>query len=193
MNTQNGEIWCQQQLAEEALHQAQEKIDLEMAENTKKLGCQTCAGVLHSARYKRKPRGGPKGDTRFSFCCATDGCRRRHTPPSVRFLGRRVYAGVVVVLVSALSHGLSEERVRRLREALGVDRRTLQRWRQWWLDTFVRSRFWKEARARFCPPLDEETLPWSLCQHYGVERRDRLLELLQLLSPLSLSTPIQVM
>jgi hypothetical protein len=32
-----------------------------------------------------------------------------------------------------------------------IDRRTLERWRQWWLDTFVRCSFWKKARARFMP------------------------------------------
>lgn len=57
---------------------------------------------------------------------------RRHTPPSVRFIGRRVYGGLVVVLVSAMIHGLKPERVCRLREALQIDRRTLDRGRQWW-------------------------------------------------------------
>jgi hypothetical protein len=27
---------------------------------------------------------------RFSFCCAVGGCRKRTTPPSLRFLGRKV-------------------------------------------------------------------------------------------------------
>ena len=61
---------------------------------------------------------------------AEEGCRRRHTPPSVRFLGRRVYVGLVVVLVSAMRHGLTAPRVQRLREQLGIDRQTLERWRQ---------------------------------------------------------------
>src|SRR5258708_31315061 len=44
-------------------------------------GCE-CGGVLHSARYRRKPRGGPSGlgaafAVRDSFCCAA--CRRRAT------------------------------------------------------------------------------------------------------------------
>jgi hypothetical protein len=38
---------------------------------------------------------------RFSFCCDRDGCRNRATPPSVRFLGRKVYLGAVVMLISA--------------------------------------------------------------------------------------------
>ena len=84
----------------------------------------TCGGRLDSARYPRKPRGGPAGlgaeyEWRLSFCCAREGCRRRVTPPSVRYLGRRVYLGVVVVLVSAMEHGLSLRRVAKLHEHLG--------------------------------------------------------------------------
>ena len=60
---------------------------------------------------------------------------------SVRFLGRKVYVGVVVVLVSAMMHGLSEGRVKRLWQVLRIDRRTLQHWREWWIRTFVRSDF----------------------------------------------------
>jgi hypothetical protein len=65
----------------------------------------------------------------------------------VRFLGRRVYAGLVVVLITAMIHGLKPARVRRIREALQIDSRTLKRWRQWWLDNFVHSSFWKAARG----------------------------------------------
>ena len=57
----------------------------------------------------------------------------------MRFLGRRVYAGLVVVLITAMIYGLKPARVRRIREALQIDSRTLKRWRQWWLDNFVRS------------------------------------------------------
>ena len=101
-------------------------------------------------------------------------------------MGRRVYAGLVVVLVSAMMHGLKPERVCRLREALNIDRRTLERWRQWWLTTFVQSSFWKGARARFMPPLCQRTLPASLCLSFEVEeRRDRLLDLLLFLAPIT--------
>ena len=82
-------------------------------------------------------------------------------------------------------HGLNPERVQRLREVLGIDRRTLERWRQWWLVLFVESSFWREARARFMPPLCPKTMPLSLCVSFGVERRDRLLELLKFLAPIT--------
>ena len=92
------------------------------------------------------------------------------------------------MLIAAMMHGLKPERVAQIRKALElkIDRRTLERWRQWWLGLFVESSFWKEARARFMPPLSAETLPRSLCLSFAVEeRRDRLLELLQFLSPIT--------
>src|SRR6266699_4459943 len=93
-----------------------------------------------------------------------------------------------ILLVSAMIHGLKPERVQRLREALTIDRRTLQRWRQWWLGLFVEGSFWKEARARFMPPLCQKTMPLSLCVSFGIERRDRLLELLKFLAPITTPT-----
>lgn len=147
---------------------------------------------MHQANYKRKPRGlglGPEESLRHSFCCGQEGCRRRHTPPSVRFLGRRVYVGVVVLLLAAMRHGLKPEQVKELREKLGVDRRLLERWRRWWLEGFVQSRFWKAARARFLATFCEESLPLSLCEAFEIEHehRHRLLDLLRFLSPLSAS------
>ena len=185
MKKQNGETWCQNHLADQQLFQLLEKVDADLAEAAYQQGCLYCGAKLHRANYDRKPRGGPQWDWRYSFCCAQEDCRRRRTPESVRFLGRRVYAGLVVVLVSAMIHGLSAERVRRIREVLEIDGRTLERWRQWWLDNFVRSSFWKAARARFMPPLCEQTLPWSLCGSFQVVRRDRLLALLQFLAPIT--------
>jgi hypothetical protein len=183
-----GEDWCQSHLADQRLPQLLEKVDGDLVEEARHRGCRHCQGKLYRSDYDRKPRGGPQWDMRFSLCCGREGCRRRHTPPSVRFLGRRVYAGLVVVLVTAMAHGLKPERVRRLREALGIDRRTLERWRQWWLGTFVNSSFWRAARARFLPPLCPATMPLSLCLSFAVQRRDRLLDLLRFLAPSTIPT-----
>jgi hypothetical protein len=180
-----GESWCQKHLADQELFQLLEKVDADLTEEARSKGCVLCGGKLHRGDYERKPRGGPQWDARFSLCCAREGCRRRHTPPSVRFMGRRVYAGVVVVLVSAMSHGLKPERVKLLREALGIDRHTLERWRQWWLSIFLESSFWREARALFMPPLCHKTMPLSLCESFESERRDRLLDLLKFLAPIT--------
>ncbi|MGP1680380.1 MAG: hypothetical protein ACTS6J_24905, partial [Burkholderiales bacterium] len=76
------------------------RIDEELAAETHAAGC-ACGGVLHCADYPRKPRACPKEfradfDSRFSFCCNL--CRLRTTSMSVRFLGRRVYLALAVVL-----------------------------------------------------------------------------------------------
>jgi hypothetical protein len=83
-------------------------IDQDLAETTREKAC-PCGGRLHRANYPRKPRGGPDDlpepyRQRFSFCCERDGCRKRTTPPSVRFLGRKVYLGAVVILISAMNY-----------------------------------------------------------------------------------------
>ena len=150
-----------------------------------------CGSVLHSAHYPRKPRGGPTDlgadcDKRFSFCCAVDGCRARATPPSVRFLGRKVYVGAVVVLATAMRHGVTPVRVARLRELLGVSARTLKRWRAWWLETVVETRFWRAAKARFAPPVNEASLPATLVERFaGDDPLRDLVSVLLFLSPLS--------
>jgi len=182
-------FFSQHDLANPLLHSYLEKVDAELAEKVRLGGCLYCLiGKLHSATYKRKPRSGQKQCPelrRDSFCCDQDGCRKRHTPPSVRFLGRRVYWGVLVVLVSAAHHGISPERMRILREALGIDRHTLERWREWWLESFVQSPFWKLARASFMPRLWEESLPLSLAQAFGLSQPGQLLALLKFLSPIT--------
>lgn len=189
MKTSKEESWCQCYLADQNLFRFLEKCDADLAENCRQAGCLHCAGKLHRADYKRKPRrernAAAEEVYRDSFCCAEEGCRKRHTPPSVRFLGRRVYWGFIVVLMSAMRHGLKAERVRVLRERVGIDIRTLERWREWWLESFVQSPFWKAARARFSPAISEQSLPVSLCEAFEIDRRDKLLDLLKFLSPIT--------
>jgi hypothetical protein len=190
VNAHQLENLCQCYLADQRLSQLMTKVDGEVAQTVRRNGCLHCSGKLHSARYRRKPRGRPTQDRerpeeifRESFCCDQDGCRKRHTPPSVRFLGRKVYWGFIVVLVSAMRHGLKPPRLKILCETLGVDRRTVERWREWWWQAFVQSAFWKAGRARFSPPLDPRALPEGLCEVFKVDRRDRLLKLLRFLAP----------
>ncbi len=84
-------------------------------------------------------------------------------------------------------HGLSAHRVGELREKLGVDSRTLKRWRQWWLESFPSGGFWKGARGRFSRPLCERSLPLSLCRAFGVDGDETkgLRKLLGFLEPLT--------
>ena len=89
-----------------------EHLDEEMARGVAARGCPRCEGPLHRGDYGRKPRGAliaPAGEAfvvRFSLCCGREGCRKRATPPSVRFLGRRVYLGAVVIVASIVALAL---------------------------------------------------------------------------------------
>lgn len=179
---------CRRQPAPECLYRLLEHVDSELAQSVREQGCRFCSeGKLHRADYERKPRGGPAHwDERHSFCCDQDGCRRRHTPPSVRFLGGKVYVGFVVVLKTALHQGLDSARLAQLRTVLpDVERRTAERWRRWWRENFVGSAFWKAARARFLPPLAEAELPLGLCERWSIDTPDGLADLLRFLSPIT--------
>lgn len=164
-------------------------IDLAYAAAAQEARCPFCGGLLHFARYERKPRApislGQEYCVRQSLCCAVEGCRRRTTPRSVLYLGRRVYLGAIVVLAAALAHGLTARRVRALRETLDVDRRTLERWRRWWRESMPKTAFWRDKRSRFMPPVEESSLPQSLVARYTVNTIDGFSSLLRLLSPLS--------
>jgi hypothetical protein len=179
--------------ADRRLYQFLEKADGEQAEAVRLGGCERCGGRLHRADYDRKPRGGPteimeRWDRRHSLCCEEEGCRKRHTPCSVRFLGRKVYVGVVVVLVAAMMHGPNARRVAELHAALGVDTRTLKHWRQWWLELFVSTPFWKARRGRFMPVLDEAAMPLCLVEAFHAQGREGLVKLMEFLSPITIAS-----
>ena len=162
-----------------------EQVDRDFAAEAQSRGCEHCGAVLHRGDYSRKPRGGPSWDRRYSFCCSRDGCRKRATPPSVRFLGRKVYAGIVVVLVSAMMHGPSDRRLKRLQRELPVDRRTLKRWLQWWTQIFVQHAFWKAERGRFARWMSEARMPLELVEAFGAQQIDGLVILMKFLSPIT--------
>ena len=176
-------------LADATFHNLLLAYDRDLADNTREAGC-TCGGVLHSAKYPRKPR--PRlaslraeHHLRFSFCCAVDGCRSRATPPSLRFLGRKVFLATIVVVVSIMQHGMSEPRMRRLIQSVNIDRRTIARWRRWWREAFTASPFWRSTRAAFMPPVDEDRLPATLLERFAGGAAERMIALLRFLAPIT--------
>jgi hypothetical protein len=165
-------------------------FDRDLAASTRAARCWRCGGALHSGSYARKPRGCPAGlgdayAERFSFCCAVDGCRKRATPPSLRFLGRHVYLATVVTLISALMFGTTPSRLARLSVVPGLDRRTLARWRVWWRSSFTDSAFAPVARAAMVPPIDITALPVSLLERFAGDVGEQLIALLRFLGPLT--------
>ena len=100
-----------------------------------------------------------------------------------------MYLAGVVVLASAMRHGLSARRVAELRALIGVSRRTLERWRRWWLELFTVTPLWKELRGRLSTPVDLERLPASLLERFAGGPYEQLVAILKQLSPLSV--PLQ--
>jgi hypothetical protein len=163
-------------------------IDRDLAATAQAGGCRRCPGRLHHGDYPRKPRGGPAElpaayEKRTSFCCAR--CRKRVTPASVRFLGRRVYLGAVVVLACVLRQGPTPWRVARLRALLGVSAETLARWHRWWREDFVRTAFWKAARSRFARPVEADDVPRGLLERFGGDAVAQVVATLRFLGPLT--------
>jgi len=166
---------CHALLQDPKFFQLLKRIDQELATQARAGGCLFCDGVLHCANYPRKPRAclleaQDDYDTRFSFCCSV--CRKRCTSMSVRFLGRRVYLGLAVVLAIPI--------------------RTLERWRQWWQTDFALTPLWQAHCARFMPPVATHRLPGELLERFAGQTAEPLLRLLFFLTPLTVRPLIVV-
>ena len=173
-------------------------VDEDLAEETRKQGC-PCGGRLHSANYQRKPRGTPSQlpepqCLRLSFCCDRDGCRKRATPRSVRFLGRKVYLAAIVILVIAMRQGPTPRRISELSKRFGADESTITRWQTFWREHFPQTPFWKVARAGFVTLGEIVSLPYSLVDTF-LRRHppcDGWTLLLRFLSPITAPGGLQI-
>ena len=151
-------------------------IDINFAEEVRAQGCPTCAGPLHQGTYERKPRGGPaclpqKYSVRLSLCCGQEGCRRRTLPPSVLFLGRRVYWGGVVVVATALRQQRDRGYcARKVMELFGITSTTLRRWLAYFRSVFPQAATWQKLRGLLIPPVAVETIPFELLERLGLTR-----------------------
>jgi hypothetical protein len=163
-------------------------IDAAIVERAAAEKCRDCGGPLHRGDYARKPRGGlgPAADAfhrRFSLCCGQEGCRHRATPPSVRFLGRRVYVGAVVIVASAVA--LAAASAGAAKRTTGVAARTTRRWLRWWRGPFTKSAAFVALSARLVPSFSRNTLPISILERLGGELAARVTKLLAWLAPIT--------
>ena len=169
------------------------RIDIDLAEQTRAAGC-PCGGVHHRSNYPRKPRAclnEARADysSRFSFCCNL--CRKRATAMSVRFLGRRVYLGLAVVLLSARRAGPTATAAK-LCDSLQISSLTLARWRSWWIEQFPLTSLWQVGCARFMPPVATDDFPAGLLDRFTGAAQESLMRLLIFLTPLTVG-PIKLM
>jgi hypothetical protein len=164
-------------------------IDRAIVERAAEEPCRDCGGPLHRGDYPRKPRGGRLAmaaetfGRRFSLCCGRDGCRHRATPPSVRFLGRRVYVGAVVIMASAVA--LTTMAASAAVRATGVPARTTRRWLRWWRGPFTASSPFVDLSARLVPAPERKRLPLSLLDRFEGETTKRIEKLLTWLAPIT--------
>ena len=103
---------------------------------------------------------------------------------SVCFLGRRVYLGLAVVLMSA-RHAGQNPAAAQLSETLEIPLRTLERWRHGWREQFPLTPLWQATGARFMPPVATEQCPASLLERFAGTAEEMLTHLLLFLSPLT--------
>ena len=128
-------------------------IDEAIVERAAREPCRECGGPLHRGDHPRKPRGGLLAiageafSRRFNLCCGRDGCRLRAMRPSVRFLGRRVYLGAVVIVAAAVA--LVAATAAAATRSTGVPARTARRW--------LRGRCARELKS--LPPNTSAPLP----------------------------------
>lgn len=183
---------CHKYLNDARLFSLLDDIDQVIVQKAQKAKCPICGRRLDVANYPRKPRGKfLKLDNsffkRYSLCCAKENCRKRVTPPSVRFLGRKVYLGIVVVLITALSQGITPTGLKNLKRTLGVDRRTLKRWQKWWKEIFPKSEFWQQASRQLFPNSPSTSLlPNSLIKVFDIESSlENFIKFLRFISPIT--------
>jgi len=72
-----------------------------------------------------------------------------------------------------------------LSETLNVPARTIQRWRQWWVELFPLTPLWQSSCARFMPPIDLCRLPTSLTERFAGSLDESMRRILLFLTPLT--------
>jgi len=163
-----------------------EALDRAIARRVAASRCPECGGPLHAGNFPRKPRGAlvaPEGEAflvRFSLCCGREGCRKRATPPSLRFLGRRVYLGVVVIVASLVAQALGAASA----STTGVPRRTTRRWLSWWRGPFLTTEVLIAIRARLIG-VDVGGIPRSIVERLPGTAEEQIHTMLHLLAPLT--------
>jgi len=169
---------------------ALEREDLEITERVAAARCPICMGRLDRSDYDRKPRGAliaPEGEgvlLRFSLCCAREGCRKRATPPSLRFLGRRVYLGVVVIVAAIVAQAIEVAQAQRV---TGVPARTAQRWLGWWCGPFVTTEVFVAVCARLVG-VAVDALPTSIVEKLPGSLTEKVRTMVELPAPLTTIT-----
>jgi len=168
-----------------------DSIDQDLAKQAQQKGCPECGHKLHQANYPRSPVGiftqfRDHYNERLSFCCDT--CRKRLTPPSVKFFGRRWYPAPLFIFISALMRKITEHSLTQVRRHFGINvsESTWKRWKRWWRDSFIETLFWKQTKGIVPGVLTiNRPFPRALLALFPGPLEEKICFLLRFLSPLS--------
>jgi len=147
-------------------------IDQDLALACQLARCPFCNSPLHNAPYPRKPRGGPDNVpqeyfVRLSLCCSKEDCRRRVLPPSCLFLGRNVYWGAVILIVTTLwQQKPKDNSINMLARKFEVSRNTVVRWIRYFHEVFPKSQQWQRLRGFISAQISNHDLPRSLVEYF---------------------------
>jgi hypothetical protein len=143
----------------------------------KKCGC--C--IFYQSDYPRKPRGFPEEieknipdiffSIRISYRCSN--CRKRITPPSIRYLGRKIYISVLILLASRLIEqgreaegiGITLKAIKAILEDF-VPARTVNRWLTWWQESVWQSPIWKANQGLLSGHIEKHLFLTGVWNHF---------------------------
>ena len=164
-------------------------LDLLIANQYQQSHCPSCGGKLHQAHYRRSPIGVPIGVCdnywlRFSYCCATDGCRKRLTTPSMRFLSQKQYSSVIILVIFMLKSKTDESKVEELNQLINssLSVETVRRWRHYWVNKVTQSHTFIRAALTHKESL---SMPSSLLAKFKKNAEQSLELALKWLLPLT--------
>ncbi|MEN8250723.1 MAG: hypothetical protein ABFS32_17450 [Bacteroidota bacterium] len=176
-------------LTDARFHNSLFDLDRLIAEQVRQKQCRLCHGNLHQSHFLRKPRGLPEDinpdySIRFSYCCGTEGCRKRFTAPSMRFLSRKVYSSIVIILIFLLKPETDESRIEKINTLLGttLSIETLRRWRHFWIKDVPQTHAWKRLSLH---RSHSQELPVSLLMLFEQSGEQALKMGLKLILPLT--------
>jgi len=167
-------------------------MDKDLATQAREQGCPYCGHPLHQANYPRSPLGLLRSfreyyTDRFSLCCNT--CRKRTTPPSVRFFGRRRFPALLLLFISILSLGINARRLAQVKRHFGItlSESTWKRWRRWWRESFMGTRFWRQTQGIVVTTIMDATssFPRVFLALFKGSLEEKMSGLLRWLSPLT--------
>jgi len=147
-------------------------IDKQIAEQYRGKKCPHCGAALHYANYGRKPRGErvnlpEEYLLRFCLCCAAKGCRKRFTPPSCRFLGRKVYWHCfIIIILTQYQTNPQKNSAYNLSKEFGIYITTITRWLKFYRIIFPASEQWQNIRGQISSCVKDNELPCSLVNYF---------------------------